>query len=105
MELRRVGQPAVREPETVVEPLSIHNEGVTLPFSDRVSEIERILGVAVGAAGLGPPIEVDEAPILVTGAHHDADALPLPLLEELNAVGNLVDPRARLRLAVGKHRI
>ncbi len=100
-----MGQPAVREPEPVVEALRIDHEGILFPAAHGMAKVERILGISFWETGLRPPVQIDESPVLITRAHHDPDALPVPLFQELHTVRNVIDPRSPLRLAVEEHRI
>src|SRR5215831_20956116 len=105
MELRGVRQPAVREPEPLVEALGIDDERVTFPAADGAAEIQRVVGVALHLALLLARVGVNKTPVPIASSHHREDALPIALLEELEAEPVLEHARPALRQTVHEHRI
>src|SRR5437870_826737 len=62
MELLRVRQPAVGEPEALVEALGVDCQRIALPPADGAAEIQRIVGVALDLSLLLACIGVYQAP-------------------------------------------
>src|SRR5262249_52410390 len=105
MQLTGMGQAAVGEPEALVEALRVENERIALPAPDAPAEIERVVGIALHLPLLLAAVGVDETPVPVAAAHHQEDALPIALLEELQAEAVHEHPRSALRDAVDEHRV
>src|SRR5687768_7741445 len=96
LELRRMRCAAGIDPELLVQAARFDDEGVAVPFADRVPVVARrqILGEVAA-------IEVDRPVRVRTAVVHDVHALQLGDVDELGAVRRRELPRHARRLAPG----
>src|SRR5436190_2705554 len=104
-ELVRVRQPAVREPEVLVEAGRAHDERVAFPVRDRAAVVERVVVVALHLALLIAAIHVDDAVVAIAAADQNEDALARRILNELHTVRRLELPHGARVLAVQEARV
>src|SRR4029078_5816912 len=96
LQLIGVRQPAVGEPEVLVEPLRIHRERVAFPLGHGASVVDRVVVVAADLALMAAAVHVEDAVVVVAAADQLEDSLPLLVLPALHAAPLLeYTPRGR----------
>src|SRR5215510_390056 len=105
MKLVCMRKAAVAEPKFFVGTFRVDNERLSFPLADRPSVIQWIVGIAAKLALLLPAVGVDDPVIAITATDKDEDSLAIPVLIELNAIGQLVLSWAPWRHAVQIHGI
>src|SRR5262245_59641288 len=81
-----MGQAAAGHPELLIESDGIHDQGVSLPLSDRRAVIARH---SFRSGNDRTPIRIDDAPIAISAPEQDQDPAQLRLLNELKPVWHL----------------
>src|SRR5258708_18662619 len=105
MQLLRVRQPPVREPEAFVEAFRIHDDRLALPAADGAAEVQRIVRVSLDLPFLLPRIGVNQTPVPVAAAHHDKYPLAIAVFQELHAVPVLEHAGAARWQAADEHQV
>src|SRR5262245_26150360 len=103
MQLIRVRQTPIAEPEFFVETFGIDNKGFAFPFTDRTAVIEWVVRIASKLALLRTSIGVDDSIIPVPASDEYEDALSVAVFIELHTIRQLVLPWAAGRHAEQKH--
>src|SRR5688572_10143766 len=65
LQLVRVRNPAVGEPEVLVETPRVHDERIALPFSHRSAVIQWVVIVAANLPDMSAAVEVNDAEVVV----------------------------------------
>src|SRR5205085_2066653 len=82
-------QPAVSEPELLVEHLGIDDERISVPRASRVAIVQRIVSISSSVARLRTAICINEVPIVVPATLNQKNASEVFILEKLNSVRHL----------------
>src|SRR5688572_7495610 len=104
-QLLGVRQPAVGEPEVLVEPAGVGHERAALPFSHRPAIVQGVIVISTDLAHVSTAVGVDDAVVAVAAAHQHEHALSGAVLDELDAVALLELTGPARRLAVQERRV
>src|SRR5215467_6351735 len=80
LQLVRVRQAAVGEPEILVETTGVDSEGVALPLTNRSAVEQRVLVVATHLPLVAAAVGIDDAVVVVAAADQHEDPLPYAVL-------------------------
>src|SRR6185295_11907204 len=105
MKLFGMRQPAVVEPELLIEALKVGNKSVSLPTRNGSAVIQWIIRIAAYLPHLLARVRVHDPLIAVAATYQDENPVVIPVFKELHSVRLLKLPGAAGRLATLEHGI